>query len=102
MTKRVKKTKKSEVPANQEAYYIKLIWSAIAVGLIIAALIFVYISKFELPDTEELEKPTTQQINALEYFLENSLKISNSVSDFIYKEREVFLIIEYKSMICFF
>ncbi|WP_179354721.1 leucine-rich repeat domain-containing protein [Winogradskyella vidalii] len=42
-------------------------------------------------DTEELEKPTTQQINALEYFLKYSFKISNSISDFIYQEREVFL-----------
>ena len=57
MTKRVKKTTKSKVKSNKNAYYIKLIWSAIFVGLVIAACMFIYISKFELPDTEELEQP---------------------------------------------
>ncbi len=57
MTKRVKKTTKAKVDTSKNAYYIKLIWSALALGLFIAAGIFFYISKFELPDTEELEQP---------------------------------------------
>ena len=42
-------------------------------------------------DTEELETPTVQQINALEYFLKNSFNINKYISDFVYEEREVFL-----------
>jgi len=57
MTKRVKKTAKSKVEPSKNAYFIKLIWSAIFIGLVIAACMFIYISKFELPDTEELEQP---------------------------------------------
>lgn len=57
MTKRKKKSTAPKANSNTNAYYIKLLWSIIIAGLFIAALIFVYISKFELPDTEELEQP---------------------------------------------
>ena len=57
MTKRIKKTTKAKVETSKHGYYIKLIWSIIGLGLILATGIFIYISKFELPDTEELEQP---------------------------------------------
>lgn len=57
MTKRVKKTPKSSLGDQKITTYIKYIWSTILVGLLIAACIFIYISKFEIPNTEELEQP---------------------------------------------
>ena len=57
MTKRVKKTSKSKAGTRTNAYYIKLIWSILLLGLFTAVCIFIYISKFEIPDTNELEKP---------------------------------------------
>lgn len=57
MTKRVKKSLKSNVGDNKIATYIKYIWSFLIALLFIAAIMFVYISKFEIPDTEELEQP---------------------------------------------
>ncbi len=57
MTKRVKKTKKTKAGTVKNAYYIKLIWSILILGLFITVCTFFYISKFELPDTEELEQP---------------------------------------------
>jgi len=37
--------------------YIKILWSALLIGLLLACCLFIYISKFELPDTKELEEP---------------------------------------------
>jgi penicillin-binding protein 1A len=57
MTKRIKKSPKSKGGDNKIATYIKYIWSLLIAMLFLAACIFIYISKFEIPDTEELEQP---------------------------------------------
>lgn len=47
-------------------------------------------SEFEIVfnDTEDLDYPTSNQINALNYFKENSELIAKSISEFIFEERE--------------
>lgn len=57
MTKRI--TKKKAASNNNAKYksYIKLLWAAVMLGLIIAVSVFVYISKTQLPDTSILEQP---------------------------------------------
>lgn len=57
MTKRVQKSKKAKAAPSNNAFYIKILWASIATGLVMAICMFLYISKFELPDTEELEQP---------------------------------------------
>ncbi|MEM9547860.1 MAG: transglycosylase domain-containing protein, partial [Bacteroidota bacterium] len=56
-TKRIKKSNKSKGDSSNYLYFIKFLWSALGVGLLLAACVFIYISKFELPDTKELEQP---------------------------------------------
>ena len=57
MTKRITKKKKAKATSHNHSYYIKWLWALIVAGTLLASCIFIYISKFELPDTEELEQP---------------------------------------------
>jgi len=42
-------------------------------------------------NTEELENPSNEQINSLEYFLKHSKELSQFISEFIVSEREILL-----------
>ena len=42
-------------------------------------------------DTEDKDKPSTEQIKALEYLLQHSFELSNFISEYIFNEREVLL-----------
>jgi len=57
MTKRITSKKKSKTPNNEFEKYIKLLWAAVIAGLILVFCIFIFISKTQLPDTQELEQP---------------------------------------------
>ncbi len=57
MTKRITSKKKKKAAKNNFGTYIKLLWAAVLAGLIVAAAIFIFISKTQLPDTQELEQP---------------------------------------------
>lgn len=56
MTKRIK-SKKVKSPDNKYGTYIKILWASVIAVLVIAAAVFVFISKTQLPDTKELEQP---------------------------------------------
>ncbi len=57
MTKKITSKKKSKTPKSNFGKYIKLLWAAVLAGLILVVCIFIFISKTQLPDTQELEKP---------------------------------------------
>ena len=57
MTKRITSKKKTKAPKNEFGKYIKLLWAAILAGLILVVCLFIFISKTQLPDTQELEQP---------------------------------------------
>ena len=57
MTKRVTSKKKSKTTPNKFSKYIKFLWAAILAGLILVVCLFIFISKTQLPDTQELEQP---------------------------------------------
>ncbi|MFT6782316.1 MAG: penicillin-binding protein 1A [Saprospiraceae bacterium] len=57
MTKRITSKKKTKVPRNEFVKYIKILWAAILAGLLLVVCLFIFISKTQLPDTQELEQP---------------------------------------------
>ncbi|MDF1695496.1 MAG: transglycosylase domain-containing protein [Saprospiraceae bacterium] len=57
MTKRVKKKTGPKKQSTDFTTFIKYLWAAILAGIVVLACVFVYISKFEMPNTEELEQP---------------------------------------------
>ena len=57
MTKRITSKKKTKTPIDEFGKYIKLLWASILAGLILVVCIFIFISKTQLPDTQELEQP---------------------------------------------
>lgn len=56
-TTKKKSAKKKPVGTNKYKSYIRLLWAAILLGLILVAGLFMFISKTQLPDTKELEQP---------------------------------------------
>ena len=57
MTKRITSKKKTKPQKNNFGKYIIFMWAAVLTGILIAAAVFVFISKTQIPDTQELEQP---------------------------------------------